>query len=115
MCRPRGYLIVSTPNLNYWKSRIAFLFGHFPYYHPSVSSSREIDPRVDARHIRIGNVSEWSSVFAGHDLEIKAIIGMPRPRYTPSLTERLLSWLDSVFSHRPTLAAQLAFLLQKKP
>ena len=108
-----GWIIIGTPNASYWKSRLAFALGNLPYAHPGVSSYTQADPRVDQKHIRIGNVPEWSGLFRMHGLKVMNVIGTERS-HRPGVLEQFVNFIGQILSRRPTLAASLVFVLQRR-
>ena len=52
-------------------NRLLFLMGKFPWTHPGVSTKYNKDPRIDLKHIRLGNLSEWVFFYEKHNLIIE--------------------------------------------
>lgn len=68
--KPDGYIIVSTPNLAYWHSRIRLMLGRPPHSFPGVSSDFRTDIAIDLNHIRINVPSEWAGFFEDNGLRL---------------------------------------------
>lgn len=61
--RPGGHLLITTPNLAWWWSRIWFLFGRVPLGMGSVSFKHSKHREVDRKHLRVSVNSEWLHLF----------------------------------------------------
>jgi hypothetical protein len=68
-----------------------------------VSTKYNKDPRIDLKHGRLGNLSEWKHFFEKHGLMIERVIGI-----NYSLLGKLISLSKISLSHN------LAFVLSKK-
>jgi hypothetical protein len=44
--------------------------------HPGVSTKYNNDPRIDLKHVRLGNLSEWRYFFEKHNLLVEKVIGI---------------------------------------
>ncbi|PYS57920.1 MAG: hypothetical protein DMF74_24915 [Acidobacteria bacterium] len=64
VCVPQGHLILSTPNLAFWLSRLRLLLGRPPWSYPGVSSHTKVDPAIDLNHIRVNTLTEWRHLLA---------------------------------------------------
>jgi 2-polyprenyl-3-methyl-5-hydroxy-6-metoxy-1,4-benzoquinol methylase len=63
ICRPQGYLILSTPNLAFWLNRLRLLLGRAPWCYPGVSHRTKRDSAIDLNHVRINLHSEWTHLL----------------------------------------------------
>jgi len=68
--KPGGVIVISTPNLAYWHSRIRLLFGKPPWSYPGVSSDFRKDIGIDLNHIRINAPGEWAGFFESNGLRL---------------------------------------------
>ena len=73
--KPGGHILVTTPNLLFWLSRIRILLGKLPWSYPGVSPSVKRDPMVDLNHIRLSSAAEWSHLFEQNSLRVEKIAG----------------------------------------
>ena len=111
--RPGGTVIVTTPNLGFWLSRLRLLLGRPPWAIGGPSSTVSGDPKVDLNHLRITVRSEWESLFGAHGLKIEKTLGC-------SLLHAMgdnwsIRWrraIDHVLKRRPTLSLILLFVLR---
>jgi 2-polyprenyl-3-methyl-5-hydroxy-6-metoxy-1,4-benzoquinol methylase len=101
--KPNGRIIITTPNMHSAINRLLFLMGKFPWTHPGVYTKYNKDPRIDLKHVRLGNLSEWKHFFEKHGLMIEKIIG---------INYSLLGKLTSL--SRASLSHNLAFILRKE-
>ena len=100
--KPNGRIIITTPNMHSAANRLLFLIGKFPWAHHGVFTKYNKDPRIDLKHIRLGNLSEWALFFEKHSLIVEKVIGI-----NYSLLGKLISLLKISLSHN------LAFVLKK--
>lgn len=75
-----GRLLISTPNLGWWWSRLRLLAGRPPAGIGATSPTQSLDPAVDIKHLRINVVSEWLGLFARHQLVCKQVVGYNFPK-----------------------------------
>jgi hypothetical protein len=68
-----------------------------------VSTKYNKDPKIDLKHVRLGNLSEWKHFFEKHNLLVEKVIGI-----NYSLLRKLISLSKISLSHN------LAFVLSKK-
>jgi len=100
--KPNGRIIITTPNMHSATNRLLFLMGKFPWTNPGVSTKYNKDSRIDLKHIRIGNLSEWTYFFEKHNSMVEKVIGI-----NYSLLGKLISLSETSLSHN------LVFLLKK--
>jgi len=100
--KSNGRIIITTPNMHSATNRLLFLVGKFPWAHPGVSTKYNKDPRIDLKHIRLGNLSEWKYFFEKHSFMVEKVIGI-----NFSLLGKLISLSRTSLSHN------LVFLLKK--
>lgn len=108
-----GRLIITTPNLAFWLSRLRLLQGRVPWFYPGASPTVKTDNITVLSHIRLSTISEWEGLFRAHALNVNevrawsllpAIVGPGRP---------LLRFIDRWMTRYPKLAFGLLFVLQK--
>jgi len=99
--KSNGRIIITTPNMHSATNRMLFLMGKFPWTHPGVSTKYNKDPRIDLRHVRLGNLSEWTYFFEKHNLMVEKVIEI-----NYSLLGKLISLSRTSLSHN------LAFVLK---
>jgi 2-polyprenyl-3-methyl-5-hydroxy-6-metoxy-1,4-benzoquinol methylase len=63
LLRPGGVLLLSTPNLAYWRSRLRMLWGAPPYCTNGVAPDFRSDRWVDPTHLHVSTSSEWHAFF----------------------------------------------------
>jgi len=97
-----GYIVITTPNMHSVTNRLLFLLGKFPWTHPGISIKYKKDQRIDLKHVRLGNLSEWTYFFEKHGLMIEKAIGI-----NFSFIGKLISFSKTSLSHN------LAFILKK--
>jgi hypothetical protein len=50
--------------------------GKLLWTHPGVSTKYNNDPRIDLKHVRLGNLPEWKHFFEKHSLMVEKVIGI---------------------------------------
>src|SRR6185503_17317298 len=109
---PDGLLIVTTPNLAFWLSRLRLLFGKPPWSYPGPSSTVKADLMIDLNHIRVTTRREWECLFRAHGFEIVDVRGWSiLGAKGDSLGVRLRRIVDRLISVSPDLAFGLLFVL----
>lgn len=114
LCRilkPDGHLIVTTPNLAFWLSRVRLFLGRVPWSYPGASATVKTNSQVDLNHIRVTTKAEWEGLFQTHRLVVCDVRGWSiLPAIGGNHTRKSIDrWLTRV----PTLAFGLLFLLRK--
>jgi 2-polyprenyl-3-methyl-5-hydroxy-6-metoxy-1,4-benzoquinol methylase len=70
LLKPNGVLLLSTPNLAYWKSRLRLLWGAPPYCSNGVAPDFRSDRWVDPTHLHVSTSSEWQAFLAMENWEL---------------------------------------------
>jgi len=107
-------VVITTPNLNSWLSRIMFLFGSIPmFYEVSTIHAnsgfgffkkfKKQDYPVG--HIRVMNKDAIKCLFNNQGLEVYKIYGLPFEYFTG-----FMHWLDSLMSKVVTLSSCLVVI-----
>lgn len=107
--RPGGRLIVTTPNLAWWWSRLRMLGGKPPAGIGGASFLHASDKAVDRKHLRVLPVEEWIHLYKVHGFQVERVAGFNYPKLLRSPLWRL----DDLLTRRPTLAHSLLFMLKK--
>lgn len=114
---PYGFLIITTPNLASWRSRIRLLLGKPPCSSPGASPTVRSDLMIDLNHIRVTTSGEWQALFRAQGFKVCDIQGyslMHAVDGGPSIAVRKI--IDRYITKRfPSLAFGLMFLLRKSP
>jgi ubiquinone/menaquinone biosynthesis C-methylase UbiE len=104
-----GYLLITTPNIAWWWSRLRFLFGKVPCGIGSVSLQHSQDCVIDIKHLRVSVNSEWINLFVQHGFECISVAGYNYP----GLLQRPFDRLDRILTVYPSLSHSNLFLLKK--
>ena len=110
ICKPGGVIIITTPNLYYWISRLKFIFGIAPWYYPGVSVNVKVDSHILLEHLRINGIREWEAFFNYRGLIIKDVQGYSGVNPKNSLKQWLIYSIDSLMP--VYLRCNLIFVLQ---
>jgi 2-polyprenyl-3-methyl-5-hydroxy-6-metoxy-1,4-benzoquinol methylase len=111
---PGGFLIVTTPNLVAWRSRLRMLLGKPPLSYPGASPTVQADEMVDRNHIRIANSREWQALFRAHGFTVIDIKGWSLMHAVDGgFGVRVRKMIDKYLTKKPTLAFGLMFLLRR--
>ncbi len=108
--KPGALIIITTPNLYYWVSRLKFIFGIAPWNYPGVSTKVKADPHIILEHLRINGMREWRELFKYHGLIIKDIQGFSMVNPKSSFRQWLIYSIDSLMP--ASLRSNLMFILQ---
>jgi SAM-dependent methyltransferase len=106
---PGGHMIIGTPNLAWWWSRLRLLAGAAPAGIGAASPWRAFDPALDAKHLRVHVAGEWEALFKSHGLRCVTTMGYN----FPGLLKMPFGWLDNQLVRIPTMAHSSLFLLRK--
>jgi SAM-dependent methyltransferase len=112
--RPDGRLIVATPNLGFWISRLRLLRGKTPWSYPGPSATIKGDLMVDLNHIRVTTRPEWQTFFEQHSLRVQSVRGWSiLHAMGDSLSIKLARSIDRWMTRQPDAAFGLLFVLTK--
>lgn len=112
--RPDGRIVVTTPNLAFWISRIRLLIGKPPWSYPGASSTVRSDIMVDLNHIRITTRHEWETLFGARSLVVEDVRGWSLLHaVSGGLGVRVRQVIDRWMTRFPKYAFGLLFLLRK--
>jgi SAM-dependent methyltransferase len=113
--RPNGYLIVTTPNLGFWISRLRLLRGKTPWSYPGPSPTIKGDLMIDLNHIRINTRREWQVFFQKHSWDVEAVRGWSiLHAMGNSPATRLARAADRWMTRNPDCAFGLLFVLKRR-
>ena len=112
--KPGGFLILTTPNLGFWISRLRLLLGKPPWSYPGASSTVREDLMVDLNHIRITTRREWEALFRARSFEVErrrgwSILGAKGDQAGVRARRMIDRWATMF----PDLAYGLLFVLRK--
>jgi SAM-dependent methyltransferase len=111
---PAGFVVVTTPNLAFWLSRLRMLAGRTPWAHPGVSPSIREDIQVDLNHIRLGTSGEWQALFRSAGFTVRSVKGWSiLHALNGGLGIHGRQFVDRWLTNYPNLAFGLLFLLQR--
>jgi 2-polyprenyl-3-methyl-5-hydroxy-6-metoxy-1,4-benzoquinol methylase len=109
-----GRLVLTTPNLAYWWSRVRLMFGKIPIYGPSPSPHHVFDLSSHPGHLRVLPTGSWIPFFPALGLRIRSIFGYHEaPSSFTGLRHRLMQWIDERSSHFPGIAKGVGFVLER--
>jgi SAM-dependent methyltransferase len=112
--RDDGVLIVTTPNLAFWLSRLRLLSGKPPWSFPGASSTVRADLMVDLNHIRVTTRREWETLFRARGFDIVDVRGWSILHAKgASIGIRIRRLIDGWFTRFPDFAFGLLFVLRK--
>jgi len=106
--REGGTLLVTTPNLAWWRNRLRLLIGKMPAGAPGVSVNVARDRGIDLKHLRLGVAAEWMHLFETVGLTVNATAG-----YTFDVLTGAQRTLDHWITRWPTLAHSILYVLKK--
>jgi SAM-dependent methyltransferase len=113
--RPDGFLIVTTPNLGFWISRLRLLRGKTPWSYPGPSATIKGDLMIDLNHIRVTTRPEWQVFFEQHGLSVEGVRGWSiLHAMGNSPATRLARAADRLMSRNPDRAFGLFFIMKKR-
>jgi SAM-dependent methyltransferase len=107
-----GYIIITTPNLAFWISRLRLLRGKTPWSYPGASPTVSTDVHIDLNHIRLSTRRDWQALFESQGLEVLEVKGwsiLHAMGNSPMI--KSLRFVDRLLKS-PELAFGLMFLLK---
>ncbi len=112
--RTGGQVIITTPNLAFWISRLRMVLGRTPWSYPGPSPTIKSDLNIDLNHIRINTRREWEGLFISHGFEVEDVRGWSILHAMGNSTGvRMRRFVDRWMTCRPNLAFGLLFVLRK--
>lgn len=116
--KPRGVLILTTPNLVSWLNRILVLAGRNPFFSepllattiPILNIAGKSFPDKDlppSGHVRLFNRDMLTKVFAAYGMSVEKTVGVS------SLNHPAIKSIDLLFSHIPDLASGIIVIAKK--
>lgn len=109
--KSNGHVILTTPNLYYWVSRLKFVLGKAPWNYPGVSSQFKSDSNIITEHIRVNGIKEWSAFFEARGFKVVRTEGLAWVPPT-SLKRRFIRLIDMLMRNNASCLA--LFLLQRE-
>jgi 2-polyprenyl-3-methyl-5-hydroxy-6-metoxy-1,4-benzoquinol methylase len=106
--RDDGALLITIPNLAWWRSRLRLLMGKMPAGAPGVAVDVRLDKAIDLKHLRLGVASEWINLFETADLSVETMAG-----YTYDILSGVQRSVDLQLTRWPTLAHSILYVLRK--
>jgi len=115
--RPKGVIIISTPNLQAWYNRMLFMFGIQPIFYEVSTRSPQIGSGILRRikkgqapvgHVHVFNKAGLVDILREEGFEMLDFVGAQfhaLPRFVHAL--------DKAFNRRPSLASNLIAVAQK--
>lgn len=111
---PDGRLIITTPNLTFWLSRLRFLFGKPPWSYPGASPTVKADLMIDLNHIRVATRSEWKTLFQQRAFTVETLKGWSLLHAIEGgVGTRARQVIDRWMTRFPDCAFGLLFVLKK--
>jgi len=109
-----GRLVLTTPNLAYWWSRVRLLFGKIPVYGPSPSPRHVFDLSAHPGHLRVLPTGSWIPLFPALGFRLLTVFGYHEaPLSFMGPRHRVMQWLDERSSRFPTIAKGVGFVLER--
>lgn len=115
--RTGGHLLLTTPNLHAWYNRLLFPAGIQPIFYETSSRSTEVgagplrrlkQQTLPVGHLRLFNRTALLDLLRREGLQPVSVRGARFHGVPPALT-----WLDSLFCRRPSMASILVVLAVK--
>jgi SAM-dependent methyltransferase len=75
LLKPDGVMLLSTPNMGYWLSRIRLVMGRAPMCTNGVAPGFRSDHWIDPSHIHVCLLSEWSAFFQDCGWRVQKVRG----------------------------------------
>jgi 2-polyprenyl-3-methyl-5-hydroxy-6-metoxy-1,4-benzoquinol methylase len=112
--KPGGFLILSTPNLASWYSRLRLLRGRVPRSFPGPSSTIARDVLIDIKHIRVNVLSEWSNFLETHGFHVSEVHGSSHLQcLRGGLRTRIIKFIDRLACRSPALSTNLILVARR--
>jgi methionine biosynthesis protein MetW len=126
--KPKGALILTTPNLACWQNRISLLFGYQPYATTislryrlgHISGDSDLLPEKivqDRRHISLFTLRALRKLLEIHKFDVVIVKGVeisfPDYMKFPSNLSRLVKIIDRLLSFYPPFCPQIIILCKK--
>jgi 2-polyprenyl-3-methyl-5-hydroxy-6-metoxy-1,4-benzoquinol methylase len=104
-----GHLVIATPNLAWWWSRLRLLRGAAPAGIGGTSSTHALDRAIDVKHLRVNIPSEWLHLFEKHGFSCTSTVGYN----FPSLLRFPFNKIDNLLVDIKYLANSYIYVLRK--
>jgi 2-polyprenyl-3-methyl-5-hydroxy-6-metoxy-1,4-benzoquinol methylase len=75
LLKPGGIMLLSTPNMGYWLSRVRLAMGYAPMCTNGVAPGFRSDRWVDPSHIHVSVLNEWAAFFQDCGWRVEKIRG----------------------------------------
>ncbi|OGG11310.1 hypothetical protein A2Z00_02430 [Candidatus Gottesmanbacteria bacterium RBG_13_45_10] len=121
--KPKGTVILITPNLSFWLNRALFPLGYYPIFSEASERSKMYGTKVLKRlikdnsavgHIRVFNQAALEDIFSAHNLQIKKMQGLPMSWGLPSTLRIFYDLIDRFFSLFPSLSRDVLVVAVKE-
>lgn len=111
--KPKGYFLISTPNLAWWVNRLALLFGYQPYWTEcstrfNVGKFRRNATEPLSGHLRLYTLKALQELVSIHGFNIVSAKGL-----TYDNVPFVFRKLDQLLSKKPSLSQIILLLAQK--
>lgn len=106
--RDDGTLLITIPNLAWWRNRLRLLVGKMPAGAPGVAVDVLLDRAIDLKHLRMGVASEWINLFETAGLSVEAKAG-----YSYDILSGVQRSVDLWLTRWPTLSHSILYVLRK--
>lgn len=111
-----GKLVLTTPNLAYWWSRVRLAFGKIPLYGPTPSPRHVFDLSAHPGHLRVLPTGSWTPLFPALGFRVLKVFGYHEaPLSFVGPRHRVMQWLDERSSRFPAIAKGVGFVLERSP
>lgn len=111
--KPKGYFLISTPNLAWWVNRLALLFGYQPYWTEcstkfNVGKFRRNVAQPLSGHLRAYTLKALQELVSLHGFKIVNAKGL-----TYDNLPFIFRKIDQLLSKKPSLSQIILLLVQK--
>jgi SAM-dependent methyltransferase len=119
MLKPKGYAIITTPNLATWKNRVSLLFGWQPVYTEVSTKHRVGNPRLPkgppSGHLRMFTPRAMKELVQLYGFEVEKIKGETTAGGNTTI-EKFTGIIDRLFVHiNPNMCDKIAVKIRKPP